>query len=300
MTSRRHVGVKSLFWVLVPQSARTSDLQLTPHCTHACRTCRDNFRNLVARFLQANVLRFLSRMTCTTCGRKSTMMMTQTDPEIRWGPISTIQMDGNPPSLQVITSPFPQVLMARLAKYITWPLLLAAQSSSVVRLGTLDRVSPLWWIMGTTLGSRQPRAGFLGRPARDLAHPCPIHCPPVELRERETAFKLLFQPRLDIPAGFLRAIRRVKSRLLECSVSSRSMIEIPMTLRALVCPASPIASLGLLVHVVPSSLQKKQSALSELHESIPVLWVDGSRAHSVLSERLTVSSGFGGAKILET
>ena len=249
--------MRSLFWILVPQSAWTSDPQFTPHCTHACRTCRDNFRNLVARFLQANVLRFLSRMMCTTCGRKSTMM-TQTDPEIRCGPISTIQMDGNPPSLQVITSPFPQVLMARLAKDITWHLLLVAQSSSVVRLGALDRVSPLWWILGTTLGSRQPRAGFVARPTRDLAHPCAIHCPPVELGERETAVKLLFQPCLDIPAVFLRAIRRVKSRLLECSVSSRSMTEILMTLRAPVCPASRIASLGLLVHVVQISRQKKQ------------------------------------------
>ena len=142
-------------------------------------------------------------------------------------------------------------------------LLLVAQSSSVVRLGALDRVSLLWWIMGTTLGSRQPRAGFVGRLTRDQAHPCAIHCPPVELGERETAVKLLFQPCLDIPAGFLRAIRRVKSRLLECSVSRRSMTEIPMTLRAPVRPASRIASLGLLVHVVPCSLQKKQ----ELHPS---------------------------------
>ena len=66
----------------------------------------------------------------------------------------------------------------------------------------------------TTLGSSQPRAGFAGRPTRDLAHPCPIHCPPVELRERETAVNLPLQPCLDVPAGFLRATRRVNNRLL--------------------------------------------------------------------------------------
>ena len=134
-------------------------------------------------------------------------------------------------------------------------LLLVAQSSSVVRLGALDRVSPLWWILGTTLGSRQPRAGFVGRPTRDPAHPCAIHCPPVELGEKRNSSQVAF-PAMSRHSS--RAIRRVKSRLLECSVSSRSMTEIPMTLRAPVCPASRIASLGLLVHVVPSSLQKKQ------------------------------------------
>ena len=110
-----------------PQSVWTSDLQTTLHCPPVCRTCRDKFRNLVVHFLQANLLCFLSHTMCMTCGRKS-LLITQTDPELRCSPILTTEMDGTPPSLQVISSPFAQVLSARLAKYIAWTLLLAAQS----------------------------------------------------------------------------------------------------------------------------------------------------------------------------
>ena len=63
---------------------------------------------------------------------------------------------------------------------------LVPQSSSVVRL--------VHWILSARCGGIwvplspqiQPRAGFVGRPTRDPAHPYPIHCLPVESRERET------------------------------------------------------------------------------------------------------------------
>ena len=44
---------------------------------------------------------------------------------------------------------------------------------------------------------------------------------------------------------------------------------------------------------------EKARAPSDLHESIPVPSVDGSGAHSIKSQRLAVSSGIGGASILE-
>ena len=140
-----------------------------------------------------------------TCGRKSPFM-TQTDPELRCGPILTTQMDGNPPSLQVIGSPFPQVLSARLAKYIARTLLLVAQSSSVERLVVRVRVRSLWWNMGTLLGRSQPRAGLVEIRSCSPTSPCPIAYPPEVTRRRETAVEMPLLPCLDVPAGFLELI----------------------------------------------------------------------------------------------
>ena len=69
-------------------------------------------------------------------------------PRATWRPFLTTHMDGNPPSLQLISYPFPQVLLARRVKYIAWTLLFAAQSSSAERLGVLDRVRHVRWNMG--------------------------------------------------------------------------------------------------------------------------------------------------------
>ena len=53
------------------------------------------------------------------------------------------------------------------AVYISWPMLLVAQSSSVERLVVLVRVRSLWWNMGIQLGRSQPRAGLVGKHTRD-------------------------------------------------------------------------------------------------------------------------------------
>ena len=221
-------------------------------CTHACRTCRDNFRNLVAHFLQVTLLRFLSRMMCTTCGRKSTLI-TRTDPELRCGPISTVQMDGKPSESLGDHFSFPTSVDGQIGEVHH---MAPVACHPIIKCGTsgcTGSCQPAVVEYGYHAVSIQPRAGFVGRPTRDLAHPCPIHWPPMELRERVTAVKLPLQPCLDIPAWFLRATRRGKSRLLECTVCSQSTREGPITLRA-----SRISPSSLLVHVVPSFLQKKQ------------------------------------------
>ena len=61
-----------------------------------------------------------------TCSCES-LWLIQTDLELRCGPILTTQMDGNPPSLQLIITPFLQVQVARLVTYIAWTLMLVAQ-----------------------------------------------------------------------------------------------------------------------------------------------------------------------------
>ena len=290
--------MKSPIWILLPQSAWTSDLQLAPHCTHACRTCRDNFRNLVARFLQENVLRFLSRMMCTTCGRKSTMM-TQTDPEIRCGPISTIQMDGNPPSLQVITSLFPQVLMAKLAKVHNMAPDACRQIMKCGTSGCTGSCQPAVVEPGYHAG-KQPRAGFVGRPTRNLAHPCPIHCPPVELREKRNSIQVAFPARSRHPS-------RVSESDSPCEESAVG-VQCVQPVNDGNCndasgPCVPSKSnrfAGSAGSCGTKLLSEEARALYELHESIPVPSVDGSGAYFVMSERLGVSAGFGGAKILET
>ena len=168
--------------------------------------------------------------------------MTQTDPELRCGPISTIQMDGNPLSLQLVISPFPLVWLARTGEV---HLMAGVACRPIIKCGT----SVVHWILSARCGGtwvpRWEAASHVldlwGEPTRHQAHPCPIHCPPVEFGERETAVKLPLQPCLDIPAGFLRATRRVNSRLLECRECSRSTREIPLTLRAPVRPASRIS-----------------------------------------------------------
>ena len=122
-----------------------------------------------------------------------------------------------------------------------------------------------------------------------VVHPCPIHCPSVELREREkereresereTAVKLPLQPCLDIPAGFLRAIRHVNNRMLECRVCSRSMMESSSDASGPCAPSKSnlsVKSTGSCGTKLPS---EETRALSELHESIPVPSVDGSGAH---------------------
>ena len=53
-------------------------------------------------------------------------------------------MDGNPPSLQLLSYLFPQALLVRRVNYIAWPLLPVAHSSSVERLVVLVRVRSLW------------------------------------------------------------------------------------------------------------------------------------------------------------
>ena len=138
--------------------------------------------------------------------------LSQTDLELRCGPILTTQLDGNPSSLWLVISPFPLVWLARLVKHIAWPLLLVAQSSSVERRVALVRVCSLWWNMGTKLGGRQPRAGFEGRVSRATTSLCPIYCPKVEKGTRVTALNVPLLPCLDVPAGVHGMTHRANSR----------------------------------------------------------------------------------------
>ena len=146
---------------------------------------------------------------------------------------------------------FLQVFSARLVKYVAWTLLLVAQSSSADRRGAQERVRHLWWNRNTMLGWRQPRAGFAGRISHATASLCPIACP-----------------------------KLVK---VTCRENSRAMVRIPMTLRAVVCPASRNFPPCLLVHVVPSSFDGVR-ALSDMSS------VGGTRAHTDVCERPAVSS----------
>ena len=210
-------------------------------------------------------MRFLGRVMCTTCGRKSTLM-TQADPELRCCPISTIQMDGNPPSFQVITSPFPQVLLARRAKNITGPLLLVGQSSNVVCLGAMELVSPLWWNMGTTLGSSQPRAGFERRRSASLS----VSLPASEVKRMRNSSQAASP-----------AMSRHSSRVSEsdspCEQSAVGVQSVRLVNEGKLTdasgPCAPSKS-NLSVEAAGSCGTKLSSeearALSKLHESIPV------------------------------
>ena len=75
-----------------------------------------------------------------------------------------------------------------------------------------------------------------------------------------TVVIMLFQPRPDVPAGFLG---------VNCRVNSRPMRRIPMPLRAPVRPASRNFQPCLLACVVPSSFQGAR-ALSDMHDCVPV------------------------------
>lgn len=94
------------------------------------------FSESVGSFCASESVVFLSRQMQMTCSCKSLGLpfdLSQTDLELRFGPNLMTQMDVNPPSLQLIISPFPQVQLARLAKYIAWTPLLVAHSSSAER-----------------------------------------------------------------------------------------------------------------------------------------------------------------------
>ena len=214
-----------------------------------------------------------------TCNCKS-LWLIPTEPELRCGPILTTEMDGNPPSVQLISSLFPQVSLAKRLCYIAWTLLLVAQSSSAERLGGTDRVCSLSWNMGAQLGRRQPRGGFAGRRSGAATSLCPI---PNRCQKFLSCHVSTFQ------AGFLGVTWRV---------NSRSTNSIRVTFRALCAPSES-------KHCVVSAgscgaklLAGVAGALFDMQDRVLVCSVDATGAHSVVCERLAVPSGSGGARTL--
>ena len=114
-------------------------------------------------------------MMCTTCGRTSTLMPMRTQSSVAVQFRRSIWMGIN----RVSKRSFP------VSRVDGQTHMAPAACRPIIKCGT----------SGYT-GSCQPAVGGKA-----------IHCSPVESRERETAV----QPCLDIPAGFLRAIRRVQS-----------------------------------------------------------------------------------------
>ena len=132
-------------------------------------------------------------MMCTTCGRTSTLMPMRTQSSVavqfrrsRWMGINRVSKRSFP-----------------VSRVDGQTHMVPAACRPIIKCGTSGYTGSCQ----PAVGGKAASPGCVGRPSRYLARPCPIHCSPVESRERETAV----QPCLDIPAGFLRAIRRVQS-----------------------------------------------------------------------------------------